>query len=65
MAEERGLVVDVEGFNNAMDDARERARTARGKVCIYVKELFLAVNHARFIVRFFIPCDGNKHIFLA
>ena len=38
MAEERGLVVDVEGFNNAMDDARERARTARGKVCIHINE---------------------------
>lgn len=31
MAEERGLVVDVEGFNQAMEAAREKARTARGK----------------------------------
>jgi alanyl-tRNA synthetase len=36
MAEELGLVVDVDGFNNAMDEAREKARTARGKVCIFV-----------------------------
>ena len=32
MAEERGLVVDVEGFNKAMDEARDRARAARIKV---------------------------------
>lgn len=31
MAEERGLVVDVEGFNQAMEEAREKARNARGK----------------------------------
>ena len=32
MAEERGLVVDVEGFNKAMDESRDRARAARIKV---------------------------------
>lgn len=32
MAEERGLVVDVEGFNKAMDEARERSRNAQNKV---------------------------------
>lgn len=32
MAEERGLIVDVEGFNNAMDEAREKSRSARNKV---------------------------------
>jgi alanyl-tRNA synthetase len=32
MAEERGLRVDVEGFNNAMDEARERSRNAQNKV---------------------------------
>lgn len=32
MAEERGLLVDVEGFNNAMDEARERSRNAQTKV---------------------------------
>ncbi|KAH7372887.1 hypothetical protein KP509_17G026800 [Ceratopteris richardii] len=32
MAEERGLSVDVEGFNHAMEEAREKARNARGKV---------------------------------
>ncbi|PON63807.1 Alanine-tRNA ligase, class IIc [Trema orientale] len=31
MAEERGLQVDVEGFNNAMDEARERSRNAQNK----------------------------------
>lgn len=32
MAEERGLSVDVEGFNVAMDEARERSRSAQNKV---------------------------------
>ena len=32
MAEERGLLVDVEGFNNAMNEARERSRSAQHKV---------------------------------
>jgi len=32
MAEEKGLTVDVEGFNNAMDEARQKARSARNKV---------------------------------
>jgi len=32
MAEERGLQVDVEGFNNTMDEARERSRNAQDKV---------------------------------
>ncbi|KDP43289.1 hypothetical protein JCGZ_24210 [Jatropha curcas] len=31
MAEERGLRVDVEGFNDAMDEARERSRNAQNK----------------------------------
>ncbi|KAF3430958.1 hypothetical protein FNV43_RR25688 [Rhamnella rubrinervis] len=31
MAEERGLLVDVEGFNNAMEEARERSRNAQNK----------------------------------
>ncbi|XP_064999514.1 alanine--tRNA ligase-like [Musa acuminata AAA Group] len=31
MAEERGLSVDVEGFNIAMEEARQKARTARSK----------------------------------
>lgn len=31
MAEERGLVVDVDGFNAAMDAARERSRNAQSK----------------------------------
>ncbi|XP_073001197.1 alanine--tRNA ligase [Typha latifolia] len=31
MAEERGLMVDVEGFNSAMEEARQKARSARNK----------------------------------
>ncbi|KAG1363731.1 Alanine--tRNA ligase [Cocos nucifera] len=31
MAEERGLTVDVEGFNIAMEEARQKARSARNK----------------------------------
>jgi alanyl-tRNA synthetase len=31
MAEERGLVVDVEGFNTAMEKARDRSRNAQNK----------------------------------
>ncbi|KAA8534635.1 hypothetical protein F0562_032106 [Nyssa sinensis] len=31
MAEERGLVVDVEGFNISMNEARERSRNAQNK----------------------------------
>ncbi|KAJ4710420.1 Alanine--tRNA ligase [Melia azedarach] len=31
MAEERGLLVDIEGFNNAMEEARERSRSAQNK----------------------------------
>ncbi|XP_010500574.1 PREDICTED: alanine--tRNA ligase [Camelina sativa] len=31
MAEERGLLVDVDGFNKAMDEARERSRSAQNK----------------------------------
>ena len=32
MAEERGLLVDVDGFNKAMEEARERSRSAQNKV---------------------------------
>ncbi|ONK72152.1 uncharacterized protein A4U43_C04F16330 [Asparagus officinalis] len=31
MAEEKGLMVDVEGFNVAMEEARQKARSARNK----------------------------------
>ncbi|KAH9314263.1 hypothetical protein KI387_022890, partial [Taxus chinensis] len=31
MAEEMGLTVDVDGFNNAMEEARQKARSARGR----------------------------------
>lgn len=44
MAEERGLVVDVDGFNVAMDAARERSRNAQSKVLFvaFVSQLSLA-----------------------
>ncbi|ERM93908.1 alanine--tRNA ligase [Amborella trichopoda] len=32
MAEERGLTIDVEGFNVAMEEARKKARNARNKL---------------------------------
>lgn len=31
MAEERGLLVDIDGFNKAMEEARERSRSAQNK----------------------------------
>ncbi|MCU0606876.1 MAG: alanine--tRNA ligase [Candidatus Edwardsbacteria bacterium] len=33
MAQENGFTVDLEGFNAAMQEQRERARAARGEVC--------------------------------
>lgn len=32
MAEERGLTIDVKGFDTAMEEARERSRSAQTKV---------------------------------
>jgi alanyl-tRNA synthetase len=43
MAEEKKLQVDVEGFNSAMEAARERSRTAQNKVGI----LFASVSLLR------------------
>lgn len=43
MAEERGLLVDVEGFNNAMEEARERSRNAQNKVKSSLSVLFLYI----------------------
>lgn len=40
MAEERGLVVDTEGFNTAMDEAKERSRNAQNKVCFSLLFIF-------------------------
>lgn len=40
MAEEKKLLVDVEGFNSAMEAARERSRTAQNKVCCLLLCLF-------------------------
>lgn len=46
MAEERGLTVDVEGFNVAMDHARERSRNAQNKV---IRRLFIWTRHLKLI----------------
>lgn len=35
MAEERGLTVDMKGFDIAMDEAREKSRRACNKVAFY------------------------------
>jgi alanyl-tRNA synthetase len=52
MAEERGLLVDVKGFNNAMDEARERSRNAQNKVLrvhitcsSYTSEYYISKNY--------------------
>jgi len=39
MAEERGLTVDVKGFDDAMEEARERSRSAQNKVCAFSHEV--------------------------
>lgn len=44
MAEERGLQVDVEGFNKAMDEARERSRNAQNKVLRVTLFITLSVS---------------------
>ncbi|XP_027355094.1 alanine--tRNA ligase isoform X1 [Abrus precatorius] len=44
MAEEKGLVVDVKGFNSAMEAARERSRNAQTKVSYLFECLFLCLN---------------------
>lgn len=44
MAEERGLIVDVEGFNSAMDEARERSRSAQNKVSSACPLLYVVHN---------------------
>lgn len=40
MAEEKGLLVDVEGFNSAMEAARERSRNAQTKVSWFFEFIF-------------------------
>ena len=40
MAEEKGLVVDVKGFDSAMEAARERSRSAQTKVSYVLECLF-------------------------
>lgn len=41
MAEEMGLKVDKEGFNRTMEEAREKARGARGKVYSLLYDVWL------------------------
>lgn len=45
MAEERGLQVDVEGFINAMDEARERSRSAQNKVLNILRNFIFSHLH--------------------
>jgi hypothetical protein len=45
MAEEMGLKVDKEGFNRTMEEAREKARGARGKVLFF----FVSFGSSRFV----------------
>jgi hypothetical protein len=52
MAEEKKLQVDVEGFNKAMEAARERSRTAQNKVSCLLQCLFYV---PKFLLRFKTP----------
>lgn len=51
MAEERGLKVDVDDYNKAMDEARERSRSAQNKVfnilLFYMFSVFIKWNSLR------------------
>jgi alanyl-tRNA synthetase len=49
MARERGLTVDVAGFEKLMDDQRERARKAQKKEAISVEEWNLQVEATKFL----------------
>src|SRR5262245_57689281 len=49
MARERGLTVDVKGFEGLMDEQRERARKAQKKEQISVEEGELAVEPTKFL----------------
>ena len=52
MAEEMGLKVDKKGFNRVMEEAREKARGARGKVCSFLPlvQLMFFVQFLKYIV---------------
>lgn len=50
MAEERGLVVDKEGFDIAMNEARERSRNAQNKVCSPVLYILTSINALVYIL---------------
>jgi len=49
MARERGLTVDVAGFEKLMDEQRDRARKAQKKEAISVEEGELAVEPTKFL----------------
>ena len=49
MARERGLTVDVAGFERLMDEQRERARKAQKKEEISVEEGELGVEPTKFL----------------
>ena len=44
MAEERGLIVDIDGYNAAMEEARQKARSARNKV-LFEEHMIRLHNH--------------------
>src|SRR6202008_2929391 len=49
MARERGLTVDVESFNNLMEDQRTRARAAQKKTVIAVQDGTDLVASTKFV----------------
>ena len=49
MARERGLKVDVVGFEKLMDEQRERARKAQKKEAISVEEATCKSNRQSFL----------------
>lgn len=56
MAEERGLVVDIEGFNIAMNEARERSRNAQNKVAVFVLFLLFWASYRDVFVMHILLC---------
>ena len=48
MAEERGLTVDTKGFADAMEEARERSRSAQNKVFLLILACRFGVTSLNF-----------------
>ncbi|GAB2215567.1 hypothetical protein Drorol1_Dr00019955 [Drosera rotundifolia] len=62
MAEERGLMVDIEGFHKSMDDARERSRVAQNKQS--GGTIALDANATAFLHDEGTPTTDDKHKFI-